>query len=127
MLDTLGDSLVIRSLGWALLQFIWQGCVVALLTAATLGLLHRHAAATRYLVATGGLFVMFLFPVATAVGHVRLGSTTTLGVAAMAPPYFTTVVSQIAVAGQVLHVFERHVLERRSVTTKTTRKECVTE
>ena len=94
MLDALSESLVIRSLGWVLLQFIWQGCVVALLIAAMLGLLHRHTAATRYLVATAGLLVMFLLPVATAVGHVRLGSTTASGVAAMAPSYFTTVVSQ---------------------------------
>ncbi len=95
MLETISDSLIIRSLGWALLQFVWQGSVVALLTAATLGLLHQHTAATRYLIATAGLLVMFLLPIATAVEHAgRLGIATVSGVAAIAPASLMTVVSQ---------------------------------
>ena len=71
MPDVMTDSLVVRSLGWALLQFVWQGAVVGLLTATTLGLLHRRTAATRYLVASAGLLIMFLLPVASSIYHAR--------------------------------------------------------
>ena len=71
MPDAIADSLVVRSLGWALVQFVWQGMVVALLTAVTLRLLNRHTAATRYLVASAGLLILFLLPVATTIDHAR--------------------------------------------------------
>ncbi|MBQ02274.1 MAG: hypothetical protein CL477_16525 [Acidobacteria bacterium] len=69
MPDVITDNLIIRSLGMALVQFVWLGAIVGLLTAALLGLLHRRAAAVRYLVATGGLLTMFLIPVASTIEH----------------------------------------------------------
>ena len=71
MPDAIVDSLIVRSLGWALVQFVWQGAAVALITAVTLRLLDRRTAAARYLVASAGLLAMFVLPVATTIEHAR--------------------------------------------------------
>ena len=46
-----------QALGWALLQFLWQGTVVALLTAGVLVMVRQNAKA-RYVVGVTGLFTM---------------------------------------------------------------------
>jgi beta-lactamase regulating signal transducer with metallopeptidase domain len=55
-----------QAIGWALLQFVWQGALVGLLTAAALVALRRSAADVRYVVATIGLSLMLTMPAVTA-------------------------------------------------------------
>ena len=55
-----------QAIGWALLQFVWQGALVGLLSAAALFALRRSAADVRYVVATIGLSLMLTMPVVTA-------------------------------------------------------------
>lgn len=56
-----------RAVAWALLQFLWQGTLVALVSAAALMLLRRSAADVRYIVGAVGLALMLTLPVVTAV------------------------------------------------------------
>src|SRR5919108_1246348 len=56
-----------QAIGWALLQFVWQGALVGVLTAAALAALRRSAADVRYVVATIGLALMVTMPIVTAV------------------------------------------------------------
>ncbi len=59
---------VAQAVGWALLQFVWQGAVVGVLTARRCWrLLRRSAADIRYVVATIGLALMLTLPIVTAV------------------------------------------------------------
>ena len=55
-----------QAIGWALLQFVWQGALVGLLSAAALLALRRSAADVRYVVAAIGLSLMLTMPVVTA-------------------------------------------------------------
>ena len=57
----------VQAIGWALLHFVWQGTLVALVAAAVLVASRRAAADVRYLVATIALAVMFTLPVVTGV------------------------------------------------------------
>ena len=65
--DTLLDEPVIQAVGWALLNFLWQGTVVGLLAALALRLLRRSAADVRYVVAAIALALMATMPVVTGV------------------------------------------------------------
>ena len=56
-----------QAIGWALLQFVWQGALIGFFTAAALAALRRSAADIRYVVATIGLTLMLTMPVVTAV------------------------------------------------------------
>src|SRR5262245_53368119 len=56
-----------QAIGWALLQFVWQGALVGAVTAAALFALRRSAADVRYVVATIGLSLMLTMPAVTAV------------------------------------------------------------
>src|SRR5687767_6675612 len=56
-----------EAIGWALLQFVWQGALIGLLAAAILAALRRSAADVRYVVATIALALMLTVPVVTAV------------------------------------------------------------
>jgi beta-lactamase regulating signal transducer with metallopeptidase domain len=56
-----------QAIGWALLHFLWQGTLVALLTAITLVFLRRSAADVRYVVSAVALSVMLTLPAVTAV------------------------------------------------------------
>ena len=56
-----------QAIGWALLQFVWQGALVGVLSAVALFALRRSAADVRYVVATIGLTLMLTMPVVTAV------------------------------------------------------------
>ncbi|MGB7220706.1 MAG: M56 family metallopeptidase [Vicinamibacterales bacterium] len=52
--------------GWALVHFVWQGALVALLTAAALRLLRHGSANARYLTSCIALGAMLLAPIVTA-------------------------------------------------------------
>jgi beta-lactamase regulating signal transducer with metallopeptidase domain len=56
-----------QAVGWALLQFVWQGTVVGLLTAAALLALRRSASDVRYLVSAIGLALMLTLAIVTGV------------------------------------------------------------
>ena len=53
--------------GWTLIHFVWQGTLLALATAAALGLCRRSAAEVRYAIACLGLTAMLATVGATAV------------------------------------------------------------
>src|SRR5262245_3473377 len=56
-----------QATAWALLQFVWQGTVVGLLTAVALLALRRSASDVRYVVASIGLALMLTLPVVSGV------------------------------------------------------------
>lgn len=57
---------VAAAIGWALLQFVWQGLAIGLAAAAVLATLRRSAADVRYVVGTIALALMLTLPVVTA-------------------------------------------------------------
>ncbi|MCK8501522.1 M56 family metallopeptidase [Myxococcus fulvus] len=63
------SSLVMESLGWALVHSLWQGALVAVGLAAALLTVGRHAANARYALACGALVLAVALPVATGVRH----------------------------------------------------------
>jgi beta-lactamase regulating signal transducer with metallopeptidase domain/protocatechuate 3,4-dioxygenase beta subunit len=69
MLDSFATSLVVRAIGWALLQSLWQGALVGVLTALALVALRRSTAGWRYGVACAGLLALALAPIVTAAEH----------------------------------------------------------
>ncbi len=60
-----------QAIAWALLQFVWQGALVGILTAMALFALRTSAADVRYVVATIGLSLMLTMPAVTAVQTYR--------------------------------------------------------
>ena len=66
-IDFLLQEPMVEAVGWALLQFVWQGALIGVLTAAALWILRRSAADVRYVVAAIGLSLMLTMPVMTAV------------------------------------------------------------
>ena len=56
-----------EAVGWALLQFVWQGAVVAAATALALTALRRSASDVRYVVSAIGLALMLTLPVGSGV------------------------------------------------------------
>src|SRR5258708_3961441 len=56
-----------QAVGWALLQFVWQGTAVGALTALALLALRRGASDVRYVVAAIGLALMLTLPVVSGV------------------------------------------------------------
>ena len=50
-----------QAIGWALLQFVWQGALIGALTAVTLVALRRSAADVRYVVSTIALCLMLTY------------------------------------------------------------------
>ena len=66
-IDTMLHQPVAQAIGWALLQFVWQGALIGALTAALLLALRRSAADVRYVVATIALALMCTMPVVTMV------------------------------------------------------------
>ena len=56
-----------QAVGWALLQFVWQGAAIGLVTAIALSALRRSASDVRYVVGTIGLALMLTLPVVTGV------------------------------------------------------------
>ncbi|HEX8709998.1 MAG TPA: M56 family metallopeptidase, partial [Pyrinomonadaceae bacterium] len=57
---------VFQALGWALVHFIWQGALVALLFAGVTALLRERAAGVRYLTGCAAMLLMLALPVTTA-------------------------------------------------------------
>jgi len=55
-----------QAIGWALLHLLWQAAIVAGILAATLALLKRHSANTRYAVSCAALTLVFAMFVGTA-------------------------------------------------------------
>src|SRR4051794_20784511 len=56
-----------QAVGWALLQFVWQGAAVGALTALALLALRRSASDVRYVVGSIGLALMLTLSVVTGV------------------------------------------------------------
>jgi beta-lactamase regulating signal transducer with metallopeptidase domain len=54
-----------QAVGWALLQFVWQGALIGAVTAVTLLTLKRSAADVRYVVASIGLALMLTLAIVT--------------------------------------------------------------
>ena len=65
-LAALVDAPLGRAIGWALIQFVWQGALIGALAAITLAAMRRSAADVRYVVATIALSLMLTMPVVTA-------------------------------------------------------------
>jgi beta-lactamase regulating signal transducer with metallopeptidase domain len=64
-LEMLLSKPLFQALGWALVHFIWQGAVVAILYAGLAARLRRHAANLRYSLACAAMLLMLMLPVAT--------------------------------------------------------------
>ena len=64
-LEMLLTKPLFQALGWALVHFIWQGALVAILYAGLAALLRRRAANVRYSVACAAMLLMLALPVAT--------------------------------------------------------------
>ncbi|MGH9308969.1 MAG: M56 family metallopeptidase [Vicinamibacterales bacterium] len=56
---------IAQAVGWALLQFVWQGTLIGLVTAALFAALRRSAADIRYLVGTIAMSLMLTMPIVT--------------------------------------------------------------
>jgi beta-lactamase regulating signal transducer with metallopeptidase domain len=56
---------IFQALGWALVHFIWQGAIVAILYAGVAVLLRKRAANVRYSVACAAMLLMLALPAAT--------------------------------------------------------------
>ncbi|HYT73205.1 MAG TPA: M56 family metallopeptidase [Vicinamibacterales bacterium] len=56
-----------QAVGWALLQSVWQGAIVGIVTAVLLAALRRAAADVRYVFGAIGLALMLTLPVVTGV------------------------------------------------------------
>jgi beta-lactamase regulating signal transducer with metallopeptidase domain len=65
MLELL-NPVIIETLGWTLLHFLWQGLLIHLLLLLTLYLLRQHSANTRYVAAYTALLLMLFLPAGTA-------------------------------------------------------------
>jgi TonB family protein len=65
MSDVLAASPWVRAIGVALVEFVWQGAVLAAIAAAALHLLRRRSAAARYAAACGVFAIMAAWPIVT--------------------------------------------------------------
>jgi len=63
--ETLLAQPIFQALGWALLHFLWQGALVALLYASLRVILQRRAANVRYAVGCCALLLMLASPIVT--------------------------------------------------------------
>jgi beta-lactamase regulating signal transducer with metallopeptidase domain len=66
-IDALLHQPAAQAVGWALLHFVWQGTVIAIVTALALLALRRNAADVRYVVSAIGLALMLTLPIVTGV------------------------------------------------------------
>jgi beta-lactamase regulating signal transducer with metallopeptidase domain len=60
--------------GWTLVHFLWQGALIATVTAGVLRLLSGRTAQARYVVGVGALFTMIAVPAATFAFYAQAGS-----------------------------------------------------
>lgn len=84
-IDSLLGQPAAHAIGWALLQFVWQGALIGALTFLALAALKRSAADVRYLVASIGLALMLTMPVVTALQMWRSPSPSPAPSAAQSP------------------------------------------
>jgi beta-lactamase regulating signal transducer with metallopeptidase domain/uncharacterized GH25 family protein len=56
---------LVEAIGWSLLHFVWQGLIVAALSAVGLTLLRRFSSHVRYFFLCGGMGVMAICPIVT--------------------------------------------------------------
>jgi beta-lactamase regulating signal transducer with metallopeptidase domain len=70
-IETMLREPVIQAIGWALVHFLWQGTLIALIAAAALRALRHSAADVRYVVAAIALCVMATLPVVSGVQAYR--------------------------------------------------------
>lgn len=63
--DLMLDSAIISALGWTLVHFLWQGCLIALIYWFVCALAPRHAAGLRYWIGLAGMLLSLLALVAT--------------------------------------------------------------
>ena len=65
---------IFQAVGWALVHFVWQGALVAILFASLRVVLRRSTANVRYALACASLLLMLALPVATILlaGHASL-------------------------------------------------------
>lgn len=75
-IETLLSQPFMQALGWALIHFLWQGALVAILFAGLRSFLREHAASVRYAVACGALLLLLLLPLLT-VSLIGFSSTAT--------------------------------------------------
>jgi len=66
-LETLLDKPIFQALGWTLIHFVWQGCVIALLYAVASLFLRKLSANIRYAAACAAMLLMFAAPVVTMI------------------------------------------------------------
>ena len=66
-IETLVSQPAAQAVGWALLQFVWQGALIGAIAAIALAALRRSAADIRYVVASIALALMLTLPVVTGV------------------------------------------------------------
>lgn len=64
-LELIFESAMAQAIGWALLHLVWQGTVLALITAVLLTMLRNQSSNARYLVACTAMALMILLPVVT--------------------------------------------------------------
>ena len=64
-MNQLIDNPVSLALGWTLLHFFWQGCLIALLTKFALNAFHARSSNVRYLIACVAFAAMALIPCLT--------------------------------------------------------------
>ena len=96
-IDIVTQTPLANAIGWALLQFIWQGALVGALTAGALLGLRRGAADVRYVVSCLGLVLMITLPVATAIEKVgELSARQELDMAEMAAGSSSIPIAQTA-------------------------------
>jgi beta-lactamase regulating signal transducer with metallopeptidase domain len=82
-----------QAVAWALLQFVWQGAVIGIITAVALAALHRSAPDVRYVVAAIGLSLMLTMPAVTAMQAWRAAERT--GVQAWAGSLSTGAIANV--------------------------------
>lgn len=63
--QTLLSQPIFQALGWALVHFIWQGALVALLYASVRVVLQRRTSNVRYAAACGAMLLMLALPITT--------------------------------------------------------------
>ncbi|HYN09853.1 MAG TPA: TonB family protein [Vicinamibacterales bacterium] len=71
MSEAFAASDLVRAIGFALLDFVWQGAAIGVVTALLLVVLRRATAQWRYGVACFGLAMMAIAPVATTAAYLR--------------------------------------------------------
>ncbi len=74
LLDSLIEQSLIDALGWALIHFIWQGTLIAILLAAVLRMFRAWSSNLRYAAACVAMFLMLVLPTAT-MALIRLSAT----------------------------------------------------